>query len=464
MRHTEPADQPNAVNAVSQPGERLAALMRQGPRPLGHYSLPFALLAASLIGAVILIMTTISAERDERAQVQKTNLVLLELRNVGRAAINAETAQRGYFITLDRRYLAPYNIGRQQYRPALDRLNGLLGDRATRRQATLLSEIEELSTAKFAEIDDSIRTIRRGEIVAAQNQLLSDEGQEVMERLRRAINEMETIEQGVLGRAAARSAAAEARIVPMLVFLLVMLLVALGLGYWQSSRAARAEAAEAHAIELAEARDRADLLARELNHRVKNLFAVILAIVRLSARNAPEAKETTEKIAQRIQALSIAHDVTQGAASHTTGDLAALIETTLAPHRTDERTCTLGGPPVTLPIAKITPLGLVLHELATNAVKYGAWSQDGSIAISWQVLADDGRSIAIEWREHCPDGCAPGDRKGFGSTLMESSARQLQGSIDRKFVADGCCVSIAFPSGAEAPAQAGDLAHSLQAP
>ena len=65
---------------------------------------------------------------------------------------------------------------------------------------------------------------------------------------------------------------------------------------------------------LAEARDRADLLARELNHRVKNLFAVILAIVQMSGKDAPEAKPVVDSIADRIHALLTAHEVTQGAA------------------------------------------------------------------------------------------------------------------------------------------------------
>ncbi|MDD3800186.1 MAG: HWE histidine kinase domain-containing protein, partial [Novosphingobium sp.] len=178
------------------------------------------------------------------------------------------------------------------------------------------------------------------------------------------------------------------------------------------------------------------------------LFAVILAIVRLSARNAPEATDVTDSIAQRIQALLIAHEVTQGAANRPVADLAALVETTLAPHRSEHANCSIEGPPVPLPAAKVQPLGLVLHELATNAVKYGAWSQDGALTIRWSVEEGDGdnsRRLALDWREHCPRGCSPGDRKGFGSMLMESSARQLQGAIERTFPPEGCRVRIEFP-------------------
>ena len=438
---------PRTDPAVPKPtaGRRLKAWI-EGARSVPLPSLLlFLLVAGSLVGAVIVIMSTVDAERDQRAQAQRTNEILKELRNVGHAAINAETGERGYFITLDRRYLAPYRLGRDQYRPSLDRLHRLIGETATPRQRELLTEIDQLSSAKFDEIEDSVGMIGRGELVAAQTRFLSDEGQEVMDRLRRALNEMERIEQSVLEEATARSAMAEARVLPLLGLLLIMLLVASALGLRQAVRAARAETAEAHAAALTEARDRADLLARELNHRVKNLFAVILAIVRLSARNAtPEAKDVTDSIAHRIQALLIAHEMTQGSASRPVANLANLVETTLAPHRAEHRGCSIEGPRVELPSEKVQPLGLVLHELATNAVKYGAWSQNGSLQIDWLRDHDSGE-LVLEWREHCPDGCHPADRKGFGSMLMESSARQLQGSIDRTFTPEGCHVRIAFP-------------------
>lgn len=404
----------------------------------------FLCVAASLVAAVLVIISTIDAERDQRAQAQKTNEILKELRNVGHAALNAETAERGYFITLDTRYLAPYRVGNEQYGPSLSRLRTLIGEGATQRQRELLIEIEQLSAAKFDEISDTVGLIERGELIDARTRFLSDEGQEVMNRLRRSLAEMERIEQDVLDEAMARSAKAESRVLPLLGLLLLMLIGASALGLKQAAQAARAQSAEAHAAALSEARDRADLLARELNHRVKNLFAVILAIVRLSSRHAPEVSDVTDSIAHRIQALLIAHDVTQGSTRHSIADLETLIETTLAPHRAEHLGCTIEGPPVDIPSAKVQPLGLVLHELATNAIKYGAWSQNGSLTISW-VLQGPAPTLELEWREYSPQGCDPSNRRGFGTMLMDSSARQLQGEIARDFTPDGCHVRIAFP-------------------
>ncbi|MGN3974376.1 sensor histidine kinase [Tsuneonella sp. SYSU-LHT278] len=402
----------------------------------------FGVVAAALLLAMFLIFNTIDAERAQRAQVQRTSAVLTELGNIGRSAVNAETGQRGYLITLDRRYLASYHLGREQYGPTMDRLRTLLGDAATPRQRDLLDEIENLGDAKFAEIDQSLRLIDSGDLIGARRLVLTDEGQEAMERLRLAVRELEDIERGLLLDASESSARAEARVMPLLVGLLALIFVALWLGLRLSVRTARAEAEAAQATALAEARDRADLLARELNHRVKNLFAVILAIVRMSAKDEPEAKPVVNRIAERINALLTAHEVTQGTLETPVASLQALIETTVRPYLTSTRKVDLGGPLVELPAKQVTPLGLVLHELTTNAVKYGCWQSGGVLEVKW---TREGDQIVIRWHENCPGEGVEPERQGFGSLLMTSSAKQLRGSIDRAFTRDGVRVTIKLP-------------------
>ncbi|ANY18725.1 Blue-light-activated histidine kinase 1 [Tsuneonella dongtanensis] len=415
------------------------------PRTRGGWSSlgVFVVIAAALIGAIFLIFTTIEAERSERAQVFKTNEIMLELRNISRAAINAETGQRGYLITLDRRYLQPYHLGREQYRPAVPRLRALLGDSMTVRQRELVDEIETLADAKFAELAGSVRMIEQGDLLSARQLMLTDEGQEVMERLRLAVREMEEIERDILLDATEETARAEGRVVPLLLALLAIVLVTLWLGLRLSLRAARAEVEAAQANALAEARDRADLLARELNHRVKNLFAVILAIVRMSARDNPEAKPVVDRIAERIHALLTAHEVTQGTLETPVASLRSLVETTVRPYLTSTRTIELDGPEVDLPAKQVTPLGLVLHELTTNAVKYGCWQHGGTLAVQWRHVDE---MIEIEWREHCPGEGVEPERQGFGSLLMTGAAKQLRGSIDRTFTKDGVRVKIKLPA------------------
>ena len=402
--------------------------------------------AIAMFAVIFLVLRTISAERSERNQMQQTADVIAELRGVNRAALNGETGQRGYIITLDRRYLSPYFSGRDQIEPTLHKLRKLVEPTATERQKQLLDEIEVLSRAKFSELGRSVKLVEQGDVLGARRLILSDEGQEAMERLRRAIGEMEVIELHVLGQASAQTARAEGRVLPLLGGLLVLLVIVLLVVIRLVARAALAEAEAAQAKALGEARDRADLLARELNHRVKNLFAVILAIVQLSARDKPEAKDVTEAIARRIRALLTAHEVSQGELDRPVASLTDLVETSLAPYRSDELDASLDGPSVILPARLVTPLGLVLHELTTNAVKYGAWAHGGKITISWRE--EDGL-VVLEWIETgAPIETQP-ERRGFGSLLMTSAARQLSGSIEREFAGDGAKITITFPNPGE---------------
>ncbi|MBX7528457.1 sensor histidine kinase [Qipengyuania vesicularis] len=399
-------------------------------------------IGGAMLGLIYLVYQTVEAEREEREQAALTSDVLNELQQVHTAALNGETGQRGYLITLDRRYLRSYQQGSEQIEPALDRLRELLSDQATSRQEELLDEIDALSRAKFDEMEASVILLEDGRLLDARRAVLSDEGQETMERLRRAIGEMEQIERQILSDQQSETARIEGRVFPLLGALIALLLIAIVLGSRLVGRAARAEAEAAQAFAISEARDRADLLARELNHRVKNLFAVVLAIVQMSARDKPEAKPVTEAIAQRIRALLVAHEVSQGELDRELASLEALIETTLAPYRSQTQTASISGPEILLPAKRITPLGLVLHELTTNAVKYGAWSNGGEIEVSW---TQEGDSVVLTWHEAGAGNGETPERKGFGSMLMDSAARQFGGSVTRDFTADGLVVTITLP-------------------
>ena len=401
-----------------------------------------SVIAAAMFATLLLVYQTVEADRAQPEQVAKTTEILEELRLVNNAALNGETGQRGYLITLDRRYLSPYQIGREQIDPALDRIRALIGDEATPRQTELIDQIDALARAKFDEMAASVELLENGQLLDARRAVLTDEGVETMERLSRAIAEMEQIENAILADRNTQAARTEARLLPLLGALLVLLILAMIAGARLVGRAARAEAEAAQAAVVSEARDRADLLARELNHRVKNLFAVILAIVQMSGRDKPEAKEVTESIAQRIRALLTAHEVSQGELERPVASLRALVETSLAPYRSRKHTAEIDGPEIMLPAKRVTPLGLVLHELTTNAVKYGAWQSEGTVSVTW--TEKDGR-VALEWRESGADIEEVPERKGFGSLLMTSAARQFGGTLERKFTKDGLRVSIELP-------------------
>uniref|UniRef100_UPI0025DE7B5B sensor histidine kinase n=1 Tax=Novosphingobium sp. TaxID=1874826 RepID=UPI0025DE7B5B len=391
------------------------------------------------------VFSTIEVEREERRQAEHTAQVLDALNTLVSSTTDGETGQRGFFITSDQRYLAPYRSGRAMYRAALTRLEHDLGDELPTAQRDTLREIERLGDHKWRELDETIAQIARGDVVAVYVRILSDEGQVVMSEFRSAVERFEAVERERLLAARSSSATAEARVLPALLVLFVMIVIALALSLWQVTRAARAESAAANAVTIAEARDRADLLARELNHRVKNLFAVILAIVRMTGKGDAAAKPVVDRISQRIHALVIAHDVSQGATENPVVDLAELVEAAIAPYRSDSECCDIAGAPLSLDTRMAVPLGLVLHELVTNTVKYGAWAQSGGLVrVSWQ--AHEGRA-RLEWEES-RDGFVPPvearARQGFGSVLMQSSAQQLGGTIERSYAEHGIRVVIDF--------------------
>jgi two-component sensor histidine kinase len=194
------------------------------------------------------------------------------------------------------------------------------------------------------------------------------------------------------------------------------------------------------------------LLVRELNHRVKNLFAVASGMVSMTARNAATVREMAEALNGRLLALAQAHElirpaVTDQEASGSDGaDLQELVTALTAPHllpgRDQLRT---GGPAVKLGPSAATSLALILHELATNAAKYGALSvAEGSLEIAWRT--DEAR-LMLSWREsNGPLIAAAPRRKGFGSQLARMSAGgQLGGSIEYAWSERGVEIGLTVP-------------------
>jgi two-component sensor histidine kinase len=214
---------------------------------------------------------------------------------------------------------------------------------------------------------------------------------------------------------------AEARVMPSLGLLFVIIAIALILGLWQVIRTAQAQAAAANAALIAQARDRADLLARELNHRVKNLFAVILAIVKMSARAMPR-RPRRSSASRRIHALVTAHDVTQGGPGGE-GESGPGRSGRQGPRALSfaERAVRAGRRLAGGSGRHAVPLGLVLHELVTNAVKYGAWAgPDGLLTVRWSV-GGRGRCVRLVWQERAAQ---PLDLPEGGQPAREALARR----------------------------------------
>lgn len=196
-----------------------------------------------------------------------------------------------------------------------------------------------------------------------------------------------------------------------------------------------------------------DLMMRELNHRVKNLFTVAISMVNMTARNVASPSEMAEILVGRLSALSHAH----GMVMHESGSPAEesrigiedLIRKILAPHSgDDENRFACEGPFVSLGSKAATSVALVIHELATNAAKYGALSSpDGAIDIGWSC--EDG-TIHLIWKETGgPRIAGTPEPSGFGSRLARISVEgQLGGSLGFEWPPEGVVVTIRFPEAA----------------
>lgn len=197
------------------------------------------------------------------------------------------------------------------------------------------------------------------------------------------------------------------------------------------------------------AQEEREVIAQELSHRIKNIFAVIGGIVSLAARQHPESSAFADRLRGRIFALGRAHDFVRphSRASQpvpSPASLQALILQLLDPYRSgDDTRIAFDGVDAPIDDGAATPLALLFHELATNAAKYGALSlPEGRISIETSVVGEDYHLI---WREL--DGPAPiAGSQGFGSRLISLSVEgQLRGRLRRHWEPTGLVVELDVP-------------------
>ena len=182
----------------------------------------------------------------------------------------------------------------------------------------------------------------------------------------------------------------------------------------------------------------------EQAHRVKNIFAVVQSIASRTFLGAdPGGEDPVTVFRERLAALARSHDALLEGETDT-ADLGDIVRGTVAPFASPGRIATQ-GPPVELSGALAHMLGLALHELATNALKYGALSQDasadeaGRVAISWAVTeAGEGPHCTLRWRERGGPPVAPPARRSFGSRLIETALRGHPGArVELRFPPHG---------------------------
>jgi two-component sensor histidine kinase len=187
---------------------------------------------------------------------------------------------------------------------------------------------------------------------------------------------------------------------------------------------------------------RQQILVGELNHRVKNTLAIVQSLARQTFRDDLPAADAIKAYEGRLSALAGAHNLLtrqswESVAMHD------LVQTALAPFCTADR-CTIEGPETTLSPQVAVSLALALHELATNAAKYGALSPSGGhISVRWSL---SGGELQLEWAESGGPPVTPPTREGFGMRLIRRVlATELGGRVDIDFLPDGVRCRVVSP-------------------
>ena len=189
--------------------------------------------------------------------------------------------------------------------------------------------------------------------------------------------------------------------------------------------------------------ERLQLLLREMAHRAKNQLALAVSLVGLSARSAGSVAALKEDLTGRLLALGRSIDAVTGRELDA-APLGELIKAQLQPFVDDDGgRLEMRGGVVPIPEAMAQSLSLVLHELATNASKYGAWSRPtGKVAILWRATDS---VLTLDWTETGAPAAVP-ERKGFGTTLVDTLVGTgLGGTIDRRFDETGFGCRISLP-------------------
>ena len=198
------------------------------------------------------------------------------------------------------------------------------------------------------------------------------------------------------------------------------------------------------------AEDQATLLLGELDHRVKNILAIVSSIVVQTLKAGLTPAVFAETIAGRIAAITRAHSLLTSRGTDSPGTLRDLIDTELEPYR--GRALRVEGPGITLTPKAGLSVAMAIHELASNAAKYGSLSEpDGQLDVTWSVTDGIDRRLCLRWTETGgPVVAGPPSQRGFGTTLIERSLGfEFDAQVNRSFPPSGVVCVFDLPFTAE---------------
>ncbi|HSJ76169.1 MAG TPA: HWE histidine kinase domain-containing protein, partial [Gemmatimonadales bacterium] len=189
------------------------------------------------------------------------------------------------------------------------------------------------------------------------------------------------------------------------------------------------------------------LLLSELDHRVKNILAIVSAVVSQTLRTSVTPEAFAAKLDGRIKAIAKAHSLlTRGGQGEMS--LRTMVATELAPYDRGEGNVVISGPDVALTPNAGLALAMAVHELASNAAKYGALSTtSGQLMVAWDIAdGADHPALTLVWTETGGPAVQPPTRRGFGTTLIERAlAHELDAEVSREFLAAGLRCTMMLP-------------------
>ena len=405
-----------------------------------------------IVGATLWLVERSNSLFEQSALQRSIRIVAVDLRDHLRTA---ESSQRGFLLTGNQIYLAPYDTAKTRARQELDDLGRMIPPDAPNRP--MLPRLSETVSEKIADMDRSIALKTAGRDADAMALLQSNRGKTLMDEINVFLygailtaDENGTLNSAEQQRNASRLrwiSAGAAVVIVLVVFVVVLTIYRSG----QALKLARDEVqavnltleerVKARTADLAMARERAEVLLTEVNHRVANSLQLVGVLVRMQMRAVDDkaAKDALLETQSRINAISLIHkslytsgDVTQVALNDYLGAMLSNLETAMKKDgHTAILTCYLE--PISLRTDDSVSLGVAVQELVTNAFKY-AYPEDkpGEVRVRLTRLGDGKAELTVEddGVGMAPNAVRAGTGTGLGSKIIHTMASALQTQVE----------------------------------
>lgn len=418
-----------------------------------------ALLLGGLFVGFLLLVVFFFEYRRAIDWVDHTHEVISAVEELQSTLSDAESGQRGYLLSLDRRHLVPYEEGRERSRALLDRLRVLTADNPA--QQDKVAALRTLTADRLARMAELLQRADQAGVAWAPVPVREEIGADTMAEIRGMTATMRTEEDLLL---AGRSRHATTLELLMIAYGFVFVTVTGWLCFStvrRLERDYRAERAEGEALAATLQENR--VLLDEVNHRVKNSLQIVANLLRTQAmrHRSEEVRQELLDSSSRVLAIAEVHRRLYGeGAVYDTVELTDLIrsiaENAVPPTGGAEPAMTLAaGTPLSAPVDTAVPVALIVNELLTNSYKHAfPDGRRGTVTVDMAVAGNEVRIDVADDGIGLPEGVASGGGGGFGLNTARNLTRQLRGRLEIERLTPGTRFLLTFPMKPRAPTQA----------